>query len=270
MGLVIIDLTPVRDQTGPARLLDMVEGRSKRAFQDWLAQRPHQWRDQVEVVAMDGFSGFKTASTEELPDAVAVMDPFHVVRLAGTALDECRRRVPPAAVNAFLSSSTSDSPVIERSTMFSMERRVCSSTVEAILMALPSTVESNWKSIAHTTFGASASIGGAEEIPARLRGDVTFTCRPSSRHSRWIFEPCVLLTQLLELLGGIDVHTAVGAPPVVQRRRRHLQLDSDLFARPALSGQLIRRSLRTMSSAEFRFRPAMCFIVAVTGRRASP
>ena len=26
---------------------------------------------------MDGFTGFKTATTEELPDAVAVMDPFY-------------------------------------------------------------------------------------------------------------------------------------------------------------------------------------------------
>ncbi len=42
---------------------------------------------------MDGFTGFKTATAEELPDAVAVMDPFHVVRLAGDALDQCRRRV---------------------------------------------------------------------------------------------------------------------------------------------------------------------------------
>jgi transposase len=90
---VIIDLTAVREGTGPARLLDMVEGRSKQAFQRWLADRSQQWRDGVEVVAMDGFSGFKTATTEELPDAVAVMDPFHVVRLAGEALDVCRRRV---------------------------------------------------------------------------------------------------------------------------------------------------------------------------------
>lgn len=29
----------------------------------------------------------------EVPDAVAVMDPFHVVRLAGEAPDHCRRRV---------------------------------------------------------------------------------------------------------------------------------------------------------------------------------
>ncbi len=42
---------------------------------------------------MDGFTGFKTAAAEELPDATAVMDPFHVVRLAGDALDRWGRRV---------------------------------------------------------------------------------------------------------------------------------------------------------------------------------
>ena len=93
---VIIDLTGVRDGTGPARLLDMVEGRSKQAFATWLTERSEAWRSAVEVVAMDGFTGFKTATTEELPDAVAVMDPFHVVRLAGDALDRCRRRVQQA------------------------------------------------------------------------------------------------------------------------------------------------------------------------------
>ena len=90
---VIVDLTAVRDGTGPARLLDMVEGRSKQAFKSWLADRDEAWRDAVDVVAMDGFTGFKTATAEELPDATAVMDPFHVVRLAGDALDRCRRRV---------------------------------------------------------------------------------------------------------------------------------------------------------------------------------
>lgn len=70
---VIIDLTAIRDGTGPARLLDMVQGRSKQAFKTWLAARDQAWRDRVEVVAMDGFTGFKTATSEELPEAVAVM-----------------------------------------------------------------------------------------------------------------------------------------------------------------------------------------------------
>lgn len=104
---VIIDLTPVAERRGPARLLDMVEGRSKAAFATWLAaprhlargaptpgsRRPATWRDGIEVVAMDGFTGFKTAEVEAMPDAVTVMDPFGAVRLAGDALSRCRQRV---------------------------------------------------------------------------------------------------------------------------------------------------------------------------------
>ncbi|WP_363321988.1 ISL3 family transposase [uncultured Serinicoccus sp.] len=90
---VVIDLTLVRDGTGPSRLLDVVDGRSKKAFKGWLADRDQALRRGIEVVAVDAFSGFMTATTEELPDAVSVMDPFHVVRLACEALNECRRRV---------------------------------------------------------------------------------------------------------------------------------------------------------------------------------
>jgi transposase len=90
---VIIDLTAVRDGTGPARLLDMVEGRSKQVFTAWLNEQTAAFRDGIETVAMDGFTGFKTAAAEQLPEAVAVMDPFHVVALAGDALDRCRQRV---------------------------------------------------------------------------------------------------------------------------------------------------------------------------------
>lgn len=50
---VIIDLTPIRDKTGPSRLPDMVEGRSKQDFATWLQARPQEWRDGREVVAMD-------------------------------------------------------------------------------------------------------------------------------------------------------------------------------------------------------------------------
>jgi hypothetical protein len=84
---VIIDLTGIRDGTGPARLLDMVEGRSKQAFKTWLAERDRCWRDGVQVVAMDGFTGFKTATAEDLPDAVAVYSDSRVIPMlcAGVA-----------------------------------------------------------------------------------------------------------------------------------------------------------------------------------------
>ena len=90
---VVIDLIPVRDRSGPARLLDVAPGRSKKVLKTWLAQCDQAWREQVEVVAMDGFSGFKSAAGQELPQARAVMGPFHVVSLAVSKLDECRRRI---------------------------------------------------------------------------------------------------------------------------------------------------------------------------------
>lgn len=87
---VVIDLTPISDGTGPARLLDMVEGRSKQAFKTWLAVPGRgamacRWSRWVRRL--------QDRHAEELPAAVAVMDPCHVVQLAGDPLDRCRRRV---------------------------------------------------------------------------------------------------------------------------------------------------------------------------------
>jgi transposase len=90
---LIIDLTPTYDQSGPARLLDLVPGRSAAALADWLAAQPADFAAGIEVVAMDGFAGYKTAATDVVPDAVTVMDPFHVVALAGAKLDLIRQRI---------------------------------------------------------------------------------------------------------------------------------------------------------------------------------
>jgi transposase len=80
---VIVDLTAVVENSGRARLLDLVAGRSAAALTTWLAARIPAFREQIEIVAMDGFGGYKNAATSAVPDAVTVMDPFHVVALAG-------------------------------------------------------------------------------------------------------------------------------------------------------------------------------------------
>ena len=90
---LIIDLTPAHDHSGPARLLDLVPGRSAAALADWLAAQPADFAAGVQVVAMDGFAGYKTAAADVVPDAVTVMDPFHVVALAGAKLDLIRQRI---------------------------------------------------------------------------------------------------------------------------------------------------------------------------------
>ena len=89
----MVDLT--RDQDGclHARLLDAVVGRSGTAYKTWLQNQPDGFTANVEQAALDPFRGYANAIRDELPDAVAVLDAFHVVRLGTQVVDEVRRRV---------------------------------------------------------------------------------------------------------------------------------------------------------------------------------
>ena len=68
-------------------------GRSGKAYSDWLKERGEDFRDGVEVATLDPFHGYKNAIDDQLEDAVAVLDAFHVVKLGTQAVDEVRRRV---------------------------------------------------------------------------------------------------------------------------------------------------------------------------------
>ena len=94
---VIIDLTPVRHRSGPARLLDVVPGRSKKPLQD-LARRSGR------VLARAGRGGSHGAvspgsrapPTRSSHRPGRSWTPFHVVSLAASKLDQCRRRIQRA------------------------------------------------------------------------------------------------------------------------------------------------------------------------------
>src|SRR5450830_264576 len=89
----MVDLS--RDQHGrvQARLLDLVPGRTGKAYADWLTERSEQFRDGVQVATLDPFRGYANAIDGELGDAVPVLDAFHVVKLGTQVTDEVRRRV---------------------------------------------------------------------------------------------------------------------------------------------------------------------------------
>jgi transposase len=76
-----------------AQLLDVVAGRSAAGPIDWLAGRPQAWRDAISWATLDLSGPYRKVFDTMLPDAVQVADPFHVIRLANSKLDECRRRV---------------------------------------------------------------------------------------------------------------------------------------------------------------------------------
>lgn len=86
-------VTSIVDVSRPARLLDVVQGRSAKAPSEWLDARPKAWRDRIEWAALDLSGPYRKTFGESLPDATQVADPFHVIKLANTRLDDVRRRV---------------------------------------------------------------------------------------------------------------------------------------------------------------------------------
>jgi len=75
------------------QLLDVVEGRSSVAPCKWLADQGQVWCDRIMFGTLDLSGPYRKVFNTMLPDAVQVADPFHVVKLANSKLDECRRRV---------------------------------------------------------------------------------------------------------------------------------------------------------------------------------
>ena len=75
------------------RLLDVIEGRSRDVLDNWLTERGEQWCDQIRIATLDPAAGYRRALTDHLEAATLVVDHFHAIRLANSAIDDVRRRV---------------------------------------------------------------------------------------------------------------------------------------------------------------------------------
>lgn len=78
---------------GRGQLLDVVPGRSGAEPKGWLERRGPSWLAQVRFATLDLSGSYRAVFDAVIPDAVQIADPFHVVKLANSKLDECRRRV---------------------------------------------------------------------------------------------------------------------------------------------------------------------------------
>jgi transposase len=78
---------------GCGQLLDIVPGRGGQGTSDWLQSKSEDWRASITHGTLDLSSAYRKVFTDELPHVTLVADPFHVVKLATSKLDEVRRRV---------------------------------------------------------------------------------------------------------------------------------------------------------------------------------
>ena len=78
---------------GAGQLLDVVPGRGSAEPMAWLAEQTAAFRERIEFGTLDLSGPYRRVFEIMVPGATLVADPFHVVKLANTKLDECRRRV---------------------------------------------------------------------------------------------------------------------------------------------------------------------------------
>jgi transposase len=96
-------VAPTRYVTGlvdleGGRLLDVVADRTRAAVHSWLDARSREWLAQVGTVALDPWRGYASALVAPLGHATVVVDHFHAIKLANTAVDQVRRRTQQATL----------------------------------------------------------------------------------------------------------------------------------------------------------------------------
>jgi transposase len=85
--------TGLVDLSGTGGLFAQVNGRNSAAVIAWLAEQDPQWKAGITHVSMDTSATYARAARLALPDAVVVVDRFHLVALANRAVTEYRREL---------------------------------------------------------------------------------------------------------------------------------------------------------------------------------
>ena len=77
------------------RIIDVFDGRNANDLTGWLDEQPVEWVAGIKVISLDPHEGYRTAVNhcKALAQVTMVVDPFHIVRLAGQAVTKCRQRV---------------------------------------------------------------------------------------------------------------------------------------------------------------------------------
>jgi transposase len=85
------ELATVVSDLDRRRVIEVLDGRSRRTVERYLQQLPEPDRRSIEVVSIDPYDAYRQAIRAQLPKAKIVVDHFHLVRGANTALDAVRR-----------------------------------------------------------------------------------------------------------------------------------------------------------------------------------
>jgi transposase len=75
------------------RVIEVLDGRSRPLVERYLKELPESYRRSIEVVSIDPYDAYRQAIRAQLSRATTVVDHFHLIRGANTALDAARRDI---------------------------------------------------------------------------------------------------------------------------------------------------------------------------------
>lgn len=77
----------------PARLIEIVPGRTASKVCEWLDSQSQHWREAIRYGVLDLSGPYRKVFDDALGHVTQIADPFHLIKHANSKLDECRRRV---------------------------------------------------------------------------------------------------------------------------------------------------------------------------------
>jgi transposase len=86
------ELATIVSDPDKRRVVEVLEGRSRRIVERYLRSLPAAEREAIRAVSIDPYDAYRQAVRQELPQTQIVSDPFHLVRGANEALDTVRRQ----------------------------------------------------------------------------------------------------------------------------------------------------------------------------------
>jgi hypothetical protein len=84
---------PRRGRERPRPAAGPREGPIRKGLRRRLQERGVDFTAGIRTAALDSFRGYTNAIRDELPEALTVLDAFHVVKLGSAVVDEVRRRI---------------------------------------------------------------------------------------------------------------------------------------------------------------------------------
>lgn len=149
------------------KMIELLQGREFDSIAKWLKEQPESWRKAVKHVAIDMCGLYRKVAGAAFPNAMVVVDRFHVMKLANKNIDEIRSWIQREE-----GTKRKDSPLYKiRKLLRSNQDNLKSEKLETLLSTLEAHDPDGFLTLAYLTKEATREIYLLDKPSATKRLD---------------------------------------------------------------------------------------------------